>query len=227
MYTNIVPSLFVVLFPFVHRQTQLSCTIHSDLCMRTTAHGSNRPLLFNHVCRNNCHLHDIKRGCWHVSWFLTWSVTMTVRHWPQMIWRRSSSKIWFSAKVQFTWKIWCNFEILYFYFLLKASTCLLGVSSCCCRDVPPNFRVQLCFWSDHNSGRRVNDNFLVILQENGLVPGALELCSPVLFAKESENVVRSTMSAGYSEVDQICMVVSRISLGVQVSRPLLWALMQT
>ena len=29
LYTNIVPSLFVVSFPFVHRQRQLSCTTHS------------------------------------------------------------------------------------------------------------------------------------------------------------------------------------------------------
>ena len=27
-----------------------------------TSSGSNRPLVFNHVCRNNCHLHDITHG---------------------------------------------------------------------------------------------------------------------------------------------------------------------
>ena len=38
LYTNIVPSLFVVFFPFVHRQTQLSCTIHSltSICAHRT-----------------------------------------------------------------------------------------------------------------------------------------------------------------------------------------------
>ena len=29
LYTNIVLSLFIVFFQFVHRQTQLSCTLHS------------------------------------------------------------------------------------------------------------------------------------------------------------------------------------------------------
>ena len=38
LYTNIVPSLFFVFFPFVHKQTQLSCIIHSltSVCAHRT-----------------------------------------------------------------------------------------------------------------------------------------------------------------------------------------------
>ena len=36
LYTNIVPSFICCLYPFVQRQTQLSCTkTQSDLCVRT------------------------------------------------------------------------------------------------------------------------------------------------------------------------------------------------
>ena len=68
LYTNIVLSLFVVFFLFVHRQTQLSCTIHSltSVCAHCT--WIEQAFCLQSCFQKNECCHDIIHGCWHVTW---------------------------------------------------------------------------------------------------------------------------------------------------------------
>ena len=67
LYINVVPPRVCCLFPFVHRQTQLSCTIHSltSVCAHLTwiKQAFRLQSCFQ---RNKCH-HDITHGSGHVS----------------------------------------------------------------------------------------------------------------------------------------------------------------